>query len=367
MNLFHRLFGREPKDGRVGLMVPSMSFTGDAVSRDVIGMYHALEAMGYEPSVYTSSQKAGGLRTKPYEAAPRLNGPDLLIYHYCTGDQKALEIIGALKCRIAIKYHNVTPSRFYEPYSPAYTEATVRAREMLPKFTKIPGLHGIADSSFNRDELTALGMSSVDVVPPFHQISELLNAPIDPTKEPNRITIITVGRIAPNKGLEQSIAAFLEASASSSTPMHLDIVGGSDERIFGYKDKLIALVGERKNVRFIESASVAELAALYRNADAYLTASEHEGFCVPVVEAMAFGVPVIASDNGALPETCGNAAVICKSHPDVVQALLNLPNEKNEIGLVRYQSLYSEHAIRAAFAGVITRIAPMEYSAQLAV
>lgn len=283
---------------RIGLMVPALTFSGDAVSRDVIGMYHAIAGMGHEPIVFAwMQQESQGLTLATYDAALELTPDDLLIYHFCTGDQKALEVMRAVKCRKAMKYHNVTPSHYFEGYSPEYVEATKQARAMLPLFVKIPGMNGMADSSFNRDEMAAFGMKNIHVVPPFHQTGDLLKAPA--VQVPHEgIHVLTVGRIAPNKGLEDSINAFVHAAATSPVSMHYSIVGGSDPRLAAYKEKLVDLIAENQNVRFIDKVSVDDLAALYRNADIYLTTSLHEGFCVPAVEAMAFGVPIVSSHWG---------------------------------------------------------------------
>jgi len=85
-------------------------------------------------------------------------------------------------------------------------------------------------------------------------------------------------------------------------------------------------------VSFERSVPAAALADRYRGAHAFLCLSEHEGFCVPVLEALHFGVPVVARPAGAVPEVAGDAALFVPDEdPAVVAELLHLAIADREL------------------------------------
>jgi glycosyltransferase involved in cell wall biosynthesis len=165
----------------------------------------------------------------------------------------------------------------------------------------------IADSSFNAAELRDSGIYAVAVVPLLLELPREIRR-----REPNREPVVlTVGRIVPNKRLEDVIKAFTLYQRRHAPDASLVVVGSERgfERYRNALDVLAARLGTR-NVIFTGSISSEARDAWYRRADVYLSMSAHEGFCAPLIEALAHGVPVVARGAGAVPETLGGAGLV---------------------------------------------------------
>jgi glycosyltransferase involved in cell wall biosynthesis len=122
---------------------------------------------------------------------------------------------------------------------------------------------------------------------------------------------LAVGRVSPNKGLERTIAALAVARAHGDFAATLRLIGKpATDSYAGALQRYVAELGLAAAVQFAGHASDATVAAAYADADVLVVTSEHEGFCVPVVEAMAAGLPVVAFDQGAVPEVLGGAGVL---------------------------------------------------------
>jgi glycosyltransferase involved in cell wall biosynthesis len=139
-----------------------------------------------------------------------------------------------------------------------------------------------------------------------------------------RTNVLCVGRVMPNKRLEDVVRAFAVFQRRLRPRSRLLLVGDT-QACPHYADRLrelAAALGVR-DVVFAGHVDDDELSAYYGLADALVSLSEHEGFCVPLLEAMASGVPVLASDAGATAETLGGAGVLLKDrHPELVAELL---------------------------------------------
>jgi glycosyltransferase involved in cell wall biosynthesis len=320
---------------RVGIMSPGLS-AGDAIGNDILGMYAISRQLGYETFLFTPDGSAGvALEVYSYNDVDWLlsRPDDLLIYHCCTWDSAGMKILRQLDCKIAIKYHNVTPSAYMAEYSTDFTKGTRMGREQLVEFANLPVVRFVSDSTFNAEELERFGAPQAlrTVLAPFHHVDELLGQADAPRTEA-QITahtnnIVAVGRVVPNKGLDTLIEGLADLRRKRGPPVHLHVVGPHDHRMHAYKTKLLEIIaraGLQQNVTFHGTVTAQELATFYRHCAIFCTTSRHEGFCVPAVEAMAFGKPIISSRAGALPETCGDAAVYYDSIEDLGQKLATL-------------------------------------------
>lgn len=314
-------------------MVPELNLPGDAVGNDVAGMYRALGQQGAECTVFTAVPHAHRhIRSGTYQdAAAWLQKGDLLIYQYASGGQEALEIARKVPCPTIIRYHNVTPGHFFRGISGEYERTADEAQTLLKQFVALPRSRALPASKYSSMDLSMAGLPwwRTGVVPPFHVIDELLtSAPGEERPRPSGcINLLTVGRIAPNKRIDHLLNGFADVLARADVPVQLTIVGDRDPRLHCYQDTIDDIIGRRHlegHVRFRERLSTEELADCYRRADIFVTYSGHEGFCVPAIEAMAFGLPIVASAGSALPETCGPAALLCAESTDFVAAILRL-------------------------------------------
>jgi glycosyltransferase involved in cell wall biosynthesis len=123
-----------------------------------------------------------------------------------------------------------------------------------------------------------------------------------------------VGRVAPNKAQHDVVKAFAWYRRVFDAEASLTLVGGvSAGSYWSALERFVDGLGLSGVVRLAGSVSDVELEGLYRSADVFVCLSEHEGFCVPLLEAMAHGVPVVALGAAAVPETLGDAGLVLGS------------------------------------------------------
>jgi glycosyltransferase involved in cell wall biosynthesis len=214
-----------------------------------------------------------------------------------------------------LQYHNVTPSHFFAPFDTGICRMAAEGRRELATLADRTDL-ALGVSDYNRRELEALGFPRTDILPIVVDTARLINAAPVPALElllqDGLANILFVGRIAPNKKIEDHIRLAEHYKRYVDTQYRFIFVGNYDA-VPGYYATVRALIAEYQMLpdRFWFTGPVPdkELAAYYRHAHAYVSLSEHEGFCVPLVEAMAMDVPVLAYSAAAVPETLGGAGV----------------------------------------------------------
>ncbi|MFO7303117.1 MAG: glycosyltransferase [Acidobacteriota bacterium] len=212
-------------------------------------------------------------------------------------------------------YHNVTPPHFFAPFDRGIAALTVRGRRELASLAgRVDLALGVSD--YNRRELEAMGFEPTGILPLLVDTARLRAAPPVPPLErmlqDGLANILFVGRIAPNKKIEDHIRMAEVYKRYVDVQYRFLFVGRTDA-VPAYYAGVRALLRELDmppdRFWFTGPATDAELAAYYRNAHAYVSLSEHEGFCVPLVEAMAMDVPVLAYGAAAVPETLGGAGI----------------------------------------------------------
>jgi glycosyltransferase involved in cell wall biosynthesis len=175
----------------------------------------------------------------------------------------------------------------------------------------------LGDSTYNREELDALGFAPTGVMPIALDLERITAAPRRPALEKvlgdGLINFLFVGRIAPNKKIEDHIRLAEHYKRYVDSHYRFIFVGRHDA-VPSYYATIRALMEKYQMPadRFWFTGPVpnADLAAFYRYASVYISLSEHEGFCVPLLESMAAGVPVLAYGATAVPETMGGAGVV---------------------------------------------------------
>lgn len=288
---------------------------GDAVSNHVLEIARALSSWGYDNEVFTNTADEFGRQvTRPdcdYDPAGD-SADDVLIYHYSVYCRNYEQYLASPAKRILI-YHNITPPEFFEPYDKGAAAFCRLGRDLL---ASLKGCDlALGDSEFNRLELVDAGFEAekTGVLPIFVAYQGLLAAadgtgPLAPFSD--SFKVLFVGRVVPNKRIEDVLRAFFYYNRSVNSDSHLFLVGAT--WVDKYDAQLRWLVdsfGLWGNVHFSGRVSDAELAAYYRGADAYLSMSEHEGFAVPLVESMAFDLPILAYSSAAVPYTLDGAGL----------------------------------------------------------
>lgn len=313
---------------RIIQLLTTLSF-GDAVSNDTIALKDAIVRMGYETAIYAENidkRLPDGL-VMPFAQMPELQKDDVLIYHLSTGT-KLNYIVDKYPCRKMMIYHNVTPPDYFRGYSPVSydlcREGLNGARYLAHKMD-----YCLADSAFNKADLEQMGYGCpIDVLP-------ILIAFDDYKKEPNKkvlrrfdddyTNILFTGRIAPNKKHEDIIAAFYYYKKYINKKSRLFLVGsyaGTEKYYAQLKEYVRQL--DLRDVFFTGHIRFDEILAYYKAADIFLCMSEHEGFCVPLVEAMYFNIPIIAYDCTAIGGTLGGSGILLKDkNPQLAAEWIN--------------------------------------------
>jgi glycosyltransferase involved in cell wall biosynthesis len=349
----------------------------DAVGNDVLNMQRLLGEQCHEVVLFSSHWVKNSDRTRNIlEAEEFLNGDPsaVLIYHHAIGWEQGVDLVQRMKCRRVVRYHNVTPGRFFAGYAPAAVKTCRDGRAQLAPLAKAGCELYLSASAFNQSELVQLGADPACccVLPPFHQVDQLATAAADPEVlrlcQDGAVNILFVGRRAPNKGHRFLIDAFATYVEYYQPRARLLLVGKEDISLLSYANQLRAQVQERdlhEQVLFIQEASEAALRAYYQAAHVFLVTSEHEGFCVPVIEAMAMRVPVVAYATSALPETIGDAGLVWEE-PDPfilagsINCLVREPEVRARIterGFQRFQDQFSNARIGARFLSLLERLA----------
>ena len=306
---------------RIAIVSPNI-LPGDAIGHDALHMGRTLRARGHEVELFSTNWGKPLPRSPNDQLVHEYLDDDpaaLLILHHAIGWKHALSLIGGVKCRRVVKYHNVTPANFYERLDQNYADLCRLGRSQMRELIAANcGLY-VADSTFNRNDLIDMGADPERclVVPPFNDIENLRQIEADPEVlrdyGDGRTNLLFVGRRAPNKGHRFLIDAFAAYHTHYDSNSRLVLLGKGEPEPADYTAALRARVrqlGLQGCVIFLDGATASELRGHYETASAFVLASEHEGFCVPAVEAMALGVPVVAYGSTAVPATLGDAGVV---------------------------------------------------------
>ena len=352
---------------KIALLTPVL-VSGDAVSNDVIGMWSALRNHGYDSEIFANEwtvddvciHSATQLETAIAEPE------DILIYHFSVGWEEGLRAISAGRYHKVVKYHNVTPPEYFEGVDEEYASVCRAGREMLKDVAQSEADLFLSDSAYNMAEL-AEGRASLDrsfVLPPFHRIDRLLEANCDldvlERFSDGMTNILMVGRIVPNKAHVQLITSFAAYHRHYNEASRLLIVGKHDPRLGVYTDSIHSAIVDmrlQKHVVFTDEVSDTELKSCLLAAHAFAITSEHEGFCVPLVEAMAHCIPIAAYGSTAVTETVAGAGLVWpEKDPYVLAASLHqitsndvIAEGLGRLGWLRYDSEFRNEVIEARF------------------
>ena len=288
---------------------------GDAIGDSARKVRDMLRAAGHDSDLFAltiDDDLRGDVR--PF-SDPAAKEGDVTIFHFALPSPMT-EAFAHLRGARVLQYHNITPAHFFAPYDPGLFRLAALGRRELATLVGRVDL-ALGDSDFNRQELEELGFAPTGVLPIAVNTERITNAPRRPALEKilgdGLMNILFVGRIVPNKRIEDHIR-LAEIYKRYVDSYYRFIFVGRYDGLPRYYAQVRALIAEYQMLpdRFWFTGPVPdeELAAYYRHAHAYVSLSEHEGFCVPLIEAMAADVPVLAYAAGAVPETLGGAGVL---------------------------------------------------------
>ena len=287
---------------------------GDAVGDNARALRDLFRRHGHESDIFALTLDPGlEAEIRPW-SDPASRGADVTLLHFAVPSPMT-DALATLPGRRVLVYHNVTPATFFAPFDEGiFRIASLGRRELASLVDRVDLAAGV--SEFNRRELAAVGFQKTAVVPLLVDVTRLTGAdpvrPLETLLQDGLVNILFVGRLAPNKKIEDHIRLAEQFKRYVDVYYRFIFVGKYDA-VPRYFSAVRALIAEYQMLpeRFWFTGPVpdAELATYYRNAHAYVSLSEHEGFCVPLVEAMAMDVPVLAYAAAAVPETLGGAGI----------------------------------------------------------
>jgi len=271
---------------------------GDAIGHEVLGIQRVLQGAGYRSEIFveTADDRLQPL-TRDYRELIDVSRPDNLLLHHFSLGSKASRTAYALPDRMALIYHNITPPEYFVGVHRTLARQCFRGRRELKAYAGRCDL-ALGDSEFNRRDLETLGFprtAVLPVVPDFSHLERTPNALVAREFDDGWTNVLFVGRMIANKKIEDLVRFFHAYQTFFNPRSRLLLVGEQSgfERYVAALHQLAAALGAG-HVHFIGHVSDEELVAFYDVADIFLCASEHEGFCVPIIEAFSRQIPVIA-------------------------------------------------------------------------
>jgi glycosyltransferase involved in cell wall biosynthesis len=312
---------------RIHQLLAALSY-GDAISNEALVIRRHLREAGFESEIFAE-------RVHPrmvHEARPlwrygEVSGAQTVcLFHFSIGSA-AGRMAWHAPDRLVSIYHNITPGEWFLGFHSHLAGLCYHGRRELQAFAPRTEL-ALGDSEYNRRELEAAGYQRTGVLPIVLDLRSY-QGPASPVVRQlyrdGRTNFLFVGRVIPNKRIEDVIRVFALYQRRVDPRARLLLVGDyrGHERYYGRLRELVQALGARRVV-FTGHVEQDDLLAYYRVADLFLCLSEHEGYCVPLVEAMELGGPVVAYATGAVPETLrGGGVLLREKQPEVVVELLH--------------------------------------------
>lgn len=355
---------------RVDQWVPALH-RGDAIGDSAMLMREALRSWGFRSDIYTYNQDPG-LDAIPFAEWREGGERDVVLFHYALISPMN-DAFGLVRGHRVLQYHNLTPPHFFAAWDSEISRILTQGLQGLAPLAKHATL-GLGDSEFNRQDLVRLGFTRTGVLPIAIDESRYAG-PGNPVLlrrlSDGRVNLLFVGRVAPNKGHDQLLRLLALYKRHLSPAVRLLAVGKHPRRETGdgraieahYLDALVNLAADLgldpSDAIFTDGVTHDDLLACYASAHVFVSMSEHEGFGVPLVEAMIRRVPIVALGGTAVSETLGGAGVVF-AHKDLpgmaeAAAALAVPGPARE-AVLRAQDLRARDFARETTLGRLRRI-----------
>lgn len=306
------------KNRRIAICHQTVSHR-DAIGNDIMGMYDLLRLIGYKPTILCE-WLVGDIDYRCVRTdfdVNEINDYEIVIYHHSIFWEKGEALLNVFSGTPVLKYHNITPPRFFEPYATTHTDSCAKGIAQTKRLVNLKRNHyWLADSEYNRNDLVALGEEPgrIMVLPPFNRIEAMLDKPnIAEYGSAGPFYGLFIGRMVPNKGHATLLRILHSYRTHVSDNLVIRLVGQWDGGLARYRAELEALIEELDLgccVEVFPQVSEDILIELLRSSHVYICTSYHEGFCIPVIEAQACGVPIVAMDSTAIRGTAGEGQLV---------------------------------------------------------
>ncbi|MDA0577193.1 MAG: glycosyltransferase [Verrucomicrobia bacterium] len=302
---------------------------GDAISNETRLLRSVFRSWGIASEIFCETRRIlPELRRDARDAADfaaQASPDDIILLHLSIGSV-VNEIFASLPCRKVILYHNITPAHYFQVINRQTAVELERGRRQLANLAGVATVN-LADSQFNAEELRTAGYRDPQVLPLVLDLDRLhasVDARIHRHYNDGRTNILFVGRCVPNKCIEdllEAYRAFRDGVSSNARLIHVGSYAGTEPYYYYLRTRAREL--RLEHVHFAGSVPESELNAYYACASVFLSMSEHEGFCIPILEAMTHDLPVLSFAAGAVPETMDGAGVTfaSKSMPAIAEMI----------------------------------------------
>lgn len=317
----------------INQIVPTLAY-GDAISNHVLEINKLLHSWGHRAAIYANSCHRRYTHLcedyRQYKGSPH----NILIFHYGIGSEID-SFVRQLPDHTILYYHNITPAYFLRGVNRKFANQLEQGRQQLSSFKNIPST--IAASEYNRQELLELGFENVAVAPYILDFTKIKDSAeskaglaIRKKYDDGAVNLLFIGRVVPNKCQADLIKSFNYYHKLVNPNSRLLIVGSATgtERYHLYLEYLVKTLGLEGSVHFCGHVGLNEgLGAYYKVASVFVCMSEHEGFCVPLLESAYFDVPIVAYKSTGVAYTLANAGILVKEKRyGVVAELIEMLN-----------------------------------------
>jgi glycosyltransferase involved in cell wall biosynthesis len=300
---------------------------GDAIGNSALSLHRFLEKKGIESRIVSLTIDECMKDKATFFKDDNENPASLKILHFAIPSELT-DFFLKIKSKKVMIYHNITPSHFFTDFSEDLVRFTNVGRKHLERLTGCFDL-SIADSTYNANELIELKYKDVKVSPLMIDLTDY-EAPHSEgfynLLKDERKNILFVGRISPNKKIEDLIKVLFFYKKYLSPSIRLIVAGNTrtlPKYFYAVRDLASRFHLTAEDIVFTGHIPFEELLSVYRLGDVFLSMSEHEGFCLPLIESSYFRVPVVAFDAGAVAETLdGSGILFNEKKPDIVAGLV---------------------------------------------
>jgi glycosyltransferase involved in cell wall biosynthesis len=333
-------------------ILPYLTYS-DAIGNLALELRHLFQEWGYPSEIFAENwDRRLAKECHSYLEYGRYSRADnLLILHYSTGGETNRFVLD-VPDQIVVYYHNITPPHYFDRVNGMLAQSLREARRDIEHL--VHRAPAICDSPYNRQELEKMGFQILGVVPPILTFDHLDGTRNTLGQEKHGATDwLHVGRLAPNKCIHDIIKTFYYYHIRIASRSRLFLVG-SWEGLEPYVNDLRQLIARLDlGESIMLTGRVDSLVEFYRMADVYLSMSEHEGFCIPLIEAMYFDLPVLAYASTGVPATLGDAGVLIqhKAYPVIAEMVHEIIADEK----LRGRLIQNQRARLAAFAPDVVR------------
>jgi len=323
---------------QINQILPSISY-GDAISNHVLEIKKILKSWGYKSEIYAQHVHPKLKNdAKMYTEYKNSSCDNILLFHYSIGSE-ITDFVRLLLDKKVLIYHNITPHSYFHGINDTLVNLLKDGRSELGSFSNEVVL-ALGDSEYNREELEGLGFKNTGVLPIIIDFEKYTQKPTQKIldkfndEHPN---FVFVGRISPNKKQEDVIKTFYYYKKHVDLKARLFLVGSYEGMEKYYKQLCLLINRLDLNDIFISGhVDFSDILAYYKIADVFISMSEHEGFCVPLLESMFFKIPIIAYNSTAIPYTLNGSGILFNEKlydevAEMVHILINNDKIKNKI------------------------------------